>query len=203
MNKRIIVVPILLFSMIISSCSNKINASENESSLTPEEISYFTKLKEDYYQQRFLDAGTNIYDARKALGQEGNTEPYHFTQDVTVDSIGDLRVYILHYLYENMCIASFTYKGMGDLKGAWFEPSRSTITIQEDMRQIDFVFDGNIYAPEIYYQGSFYYIKDAFKIGILTLDNPNIVIVEKKTIVENEKAIEYIRATMPGTKIDF
>ena len=203
MNKRIIVVPILLFSMIISSCSNKINTSENESSLTPEEISYFTKLKEDYYQQRFLDAGTNIYDARKALGQEGNTEPYHFTKDVTIDSIDDLRVNILHYLYGNMCIASFTYKGMGDLKGAWFEPSRSTITIQEDMRQIDFVFDGNIYATEIYYQGSFYYIKDAFKIGILTLDNPNIVIAEKKTIVENEKVIEYIRATMPGTKIDF
>jgi hypothetical protein len=203
MNKRIIVVPILLFSMIISSCSNKRNTSENESSLTPEEISYFTKLKEDYYQQRFLDAGTNIYDARKGFGED-TSEPSPYSIDyATIDSVDDLKVHYSYCINDEFAIISFLYCGQGNLNGSWFQPSYSVVEFKDNSKEIKIMFNGNIYAPEVYYHGTFLYLHEAFSIGIYNLDNPNIIITNDEFVEIDGELVEMIEGYMPEQLINF
>ena len=184
---------VLISSIFLSSCSSVGKDDSNAHSLNKEEIAYYTKLKEDYYQQRFLNLNTNIYDARKARNEDVS-EPSPFSVDIVeINALEDLTVYYSFYYSEEMSIVNFLYKDQGDMRGnGWFDASITHFIIDDNNKNIDISFSGNIYSPEVYYKGTFYYLYEAYEMGVFNLNNPNLVITRN----EETKIEGYMLSTL-------
>ena len=191
---------------MLSSCVSNEKDNQSGVGLAKEEIAYYTKLKEDYYQQRFVNSNTNTYYASDAysIGADNPESSVYCAPDaimkIKVNSVDDLKVHLTYYVDEEITIVSFKYQEMGD-SGAWFSIG-AHIDFVEETKICDVVFRGNNFAPEVFYKGKFYYIQEAYKMGLFTMDNPNMIITSHYYQEKNGQNIEYISGHMPGTLIN-
>lgn len=207
-SKLLTLIMVFAVSFIISSCSQKTgNSTLENNSLNVDEMAYYTDLKSAYYRQRFTETNTNIYYSRDAysIGAENPESPIYNAPDaviqVEVNSIEDLKVFYVYYIDENICIVSFKYQEMGE-SGAWFSIG-AHIHFVEETKICDVVFRGNNFAPEVFYKGKFYYIQEAYKLGLFAMDNPNMILTDHSFNEKDGQNIEYISGQMPGTLINY
>lgn len=204
---RFLVIMLVFATSSLSSCSQESGAISSKSNcLNLDEINYFNNLKNAYYQQRFIEADTNTYYSRDgyAIGADNPESSVYNPLDAIVqaeiNSIDDLKVFYVYYLNDNLCIVSFKYQEMGE-SGAWFSQG-ATIHFIGKNKEYDVTFIGNNFAPEVFYQGQFYYIQEAYKLGLFTIENENLIITSHDFYEKDGEITEFINGYMLGRIID-
>ena len=172
----------LLLPLTISGCSGNNSVisgkeSNDSSCLDSETLDYLVDLKETYYKQRFVESNTNIYDPKYATDfgiPEGQTSGGGTVDSIPnpyINSIDDLTLFY-YYPYSgnpDVWVISFLYHGFGRPGGTM--PILSlAIYFYEGSARYRVQFYGCLNCPEVFYNGSFYYIHEAFNLGIISIN---------------------------------
>ena len=188
---RIKTICIAIFSVfLLCGCSKENQLSYPnqfpKAVLSEDEVSFFKQMKIDYFNQRFMNVESNIYDSDLSIKAgadiSDNNAQYYRTiaapHNISITSIDDLTLYF-NYPQFNACdcyVVSFLYCDLG-LSGPWLSTGCDVYFLNEGL--MDYAhFLGNNCPPEVYYNGTFYYIHEAYSLGIISFENPDIFIPE-------------------------
>lgn len=221
MNKKIflLVIPTLLLTACNINSSNPDNDSYLSNfvkiDMTEDNKEFYTSLKSEYYQQRFVDMNNRYYYPRQAfIAGDDNYAKYYvdlyngnhpavlgfwygnYSEEkvIEVESIDDITIG-LTYLTNNKDVTIFApfFKDEGVAKG-WFRiGSVLNFVFEEDKIIQETFFKGPCFAPEVYYQGHFYYIQEAFDLGLINFqDNEYVSFDSSREDIANYSTCRYM-----------
>lgn len=158
----------LLFSVSLSSCNG----------LSSAKIEQFKKIKEIYYKQRFESVHNNVYYFQYAAHYATEVEELYLPNENCdldiVNSIDDITLYKCFDEQNGAYIVSFLFNGRGISPSKdWKYGCQMTFIENEpnsttEDKRYSLEFEGTYYPPEVYKDGVFYYIHEAFQKGIVS-----------------------------------
>ena len=185
---RYIIATFLIFSFSILSCNNQ--QLQNK----------YTILRKEYFEQRFENrnndsyipveaatTGINHNDLELHDGVDGyywspvaneQLEKATYSEDYSITDITsyeDIKIHTIYKETSELYILNFLYKGKG-ASGGWFRSNHVLFFYNESIRT-GIYFKG-LFAPEVFYQGKFYYFYEALSLEIISIEDLNLSNVE-------------------------
>lgn len=159
--------------------------------LSQEEVQTFNEIKEKYYYQRFSSINNTIYDsddAFKNLDEDyANFAKQHYSSSGMrvdgINSIDDITLFKCYSSFNDVYIVSFLYKGFG-IAGGWFTTG-ATLLFKNNDDLTSIHFWGCNCVPEVFYKGRFYYVHEAWGLGLFNKYNPSILYGGTKITFDN------------------